>query len=287
MTDALDEVPVDVHADRLTCPDGLEMALDVYRPAAPGGELPGVVICHGFKGFRTWGMFPHLARRLAATGRAVALFDFSHNGVGEEDGEFTRLDLFEKQTVRRHLADLGTVLDHLTDDAFHERFGTEPGRVWAVGHSMGGGVAMMRASDDLRIAGLACLNAVSHFDRVPAEMLGELDTVGHVTIPNARTGQQMPLGRAWFDDIASIDLAAVADEVAVPTLLLQGSEDTTVIPDEGEKLADWIPGNVYFEVPGGDHTFGAKHPWAGWTPALEFVVEQLDAFVPACEASGP
>ena len=28
MTDALDEVPVDVHADRLTCPDGLEMALE-------------------------------------------------------------------------------------------------------------------------------------------------------------------------------------------------------------------------------------------------------------------
>ena len=142
---------------------------------------------------------------------------------------------------------------------------------------------MMRAATDLRVAGLACLNAVSHFDRIPAEALAELETAGHVSISNSRTGQVMPLGRAWFDDIATIDLTAIADEVAVPTLILQGEDDTNVLPSEGEALADWIPGNVYFTVPGGDHTFGARHPWAGWTTPLETVVEQLDAFLPANE----
>ena len=47
------------------------------------------------------GMFPHIAKRLAQTGRAVVLFDYSHNGTDTVDDEFTRLDLFEKQTVSR------------------------------------------------------------------------------------------------------------------------------------------------------------------------------------------
>ena len=55
------------------------------------------------------------------------------------------------------------------------------------------------------------------------------------------------------------------------------------LPAEGEALSEWIPGNVYFTVPGGDHTFGARHPWAGWTAPLDIVVEQLDAFLPANE----
>ncbi len=273
-----------VWSTRVACADGLTMAVDVHHPAAPDGPLPTTVICHGFKGFRMWGMFPHLARRLARTGRAVVTFDFSHNGVGDtQPEEFTRLDLFERQTVTRHVEDLGRILDELGTEEVAEACGLDAAAVFAVGHSMGGGVALMRAATDLRIAGLACLNAVSHFDRIPPEQMKELETAGHVSIPNARTGQVMPLGRAWFDDVATIDLEAIAEEVAVPTLVLQGEDDTNVTPDEGEKLADWIPGNVHFTVPGGDHTFGAKHPWQGWTSPLEVVVEQLDAFLPANE----
>jgi pimeloyl-ACP methyl ester carboxylesterase len=275
---------VDVYSTKVDCDDGLSMAVDVYHPARASEPLPTTLLCHGFKGFRMWGMFPHLARRLAETGRAVVLFDFSHNGTDTVDDEFTRLDLFEKQTITRHVEDIGTILDAIENN--EDMLSTccmDPTGIFAIGHSMGGGVAMMRAASDLRIAGLACLNSVSHFDRIPAEGMAELEVSGHVSISNARTGQVMPLGRAWFDDIASIDLQAIADEVTVPTLILQGEDDQNVPPSEGEALADWIPGNVYFTVPGGDHTFGAKHPWVGWTAPLETVVEQLDAFIPANE----
>jgi len=279
-----DTTEIVVHAGSVACDDGLSMAMDIYHPADPSGPLPVAILCHGFKGFRMWGMFPYLARRLAATGRGVVLFDYSHNGTeASNPEEFTRLDLFEKQTMTRHVEDMGRILGALEDEELRKRCHLDDHGAFAVGHSLGGGVAMMRASNDLRVAGLACLNAVSHLERIPTAALAELETSGKVSIPNARTGQTMPLGRPWFDDIAGIDLEAVADEVCVPTLVLQGEVDSSVLPSEGEALADWIPGNIYVPVPDGDHTFGAKHPWAGWTTPLEVVVDQLDAFLPASE----
>ena len=103
---------VEIYTTRVACDDGLSMAVDVYHPTVTPTEelLPTTVLCHGFKGFRMWGMFPHLARRLAKTGRAVVLFDFSHNGTDTVPEEFTRLDLFEKQTISRHVEDLVMVL---------------------------------------------------------------------------------------------------------------------------------------------------------------------------------
>jgi pimeloyl-ACP methyl ester carboxylesterase len=275
---------VECYSTRVPCDDGLSMAVDVYHPEESADELPTTILCHGFKGFRTWGMFPHIARRLAQTGRAVVLFDYSHNGTDTVDDEFTRLDLFEKQTVSRHVEDLGRILTAIEEDAdMRGACSMDPTGIFAVGHSMGGGVAMMRAASDLRIAGLACINGVSYFDRIPEEAKAGLETDGYVSITNARTGQTMRLGSSFFKDVSSIDLEAVADEVAVPTLILQGENDNVVLPSEGVALADWIPGNVYFTVPGGDHTFGAKHPWGGWTDPLLLVVEQLDAFLPANE----
>ncbi|MCB9899279.1 MAG: alpha/beta fold hydrolase [Planctomycetes bacterium] len=265
----------------LRCADGATMRLDVVQPGDPAVRAPVVVICHGFKGFRTWGMFPHLARRLAVGGRAVATFDFSHNGIGDVDGEFTRLDLFREQTVSRAVEDLGFVLQALDDAREMPLSGLAPdGGFHVVGHSMGGGIGVLRAADDERIRSLGLLNAVSHFERVPPEGLALLEETGEVPIKNARTGQVMPLGRAWFDDLARIDVGAAARRVRVPTLVLAGVDDQTVLHLEAEALASWIGGAQLVDVEGGDHTFGAKHPWLGWTKPLELVVDELDAFLP-------
>ncbi len=56
-------------------------------PAISGGEpAPGVLIVHGFKGFKDWGMFPLMAERLAEAGFAACRFNLSGSGIGE-DGE--------------------------------------------------------------------------------------------------------------------------------------------------------------------------------------------------------
>ena len=67
------------------------------RAVSHGDEsAPAVLVAHGFKGFKDWGMFPWLAEQIAEAGLRAIRFDFSHNGVEETD--FDRLDLFMLDT---------------------------------------------------------------------------------------------------------------------------------------------------------------------------------------------
>ena len=143
---------------RVECPDGLSMGVDVYAPEGVSDPLPVTVVCHGFKGFKDWGMFPPLCERLAASGRALVTFDYSHNGVGETPGEFSRLDLFEAQTVSRHVDDLGLVFDHLDAGTLPAAGPLQKHKHYNVlGHSLGGAVAILRAADDGRVVQVSTL----------------------------------------------------------------------------------------------------------------------------------
>lgn len=261
---------------QISCPDGLTLTVDVLRAA--GGPLPLTLLCHGFKGFRLWGMFPPLARRLAEGGRAVALFDLSHNGTsGGED--FDRLDLFEVQTVSRHAEDLLLVLETLCADA--EDLGLDVAQgVSVVGHSMGGGVALLAAARDPRLTRVALINGVSHFLRVSDEALEQLDRDGRIIIPNARTGQDMPLARPWFDDVERLDVSACAQSLDIPALILHGEDDTVVPPAEALALEGWLAGSRRVAIAGGDHTMGARHPWEGWSEPLLRVCAELQDWLP-------
>ena len=274
-------MPVRRLSTRVPCPDGLSMGLDLYVPEAARGALPVVVVCHGFKGFKDWGLFPPLAERLAANGRAMALFDFSHNGIGDRPGEFDRLDLFERQTVSRHVRDLGSVLDFLDAGPFAEQAGLQRNhRFNVVGHSLGGAVAVLRAAEDDRVVQVATLNGLARLKRFGPAQLDELRRTGRVMIRNSRTGQELPLGPDWFADVKRLDLEEAATQVFVPALIVQAVQDESVSAEEGRLVNAWLAGSRLVEIEGTGHTFGAVHPFAGWTPALERVARELDAFLP-------
>jgi pimeloyl-ACP methyl ester carboxylesterase len=257
------------------------VSVDVFVPAEAGELLPVTVVCHGFKGFKDWGLFPPLAERLAANGRAVVTFNFSHNGIGDVPDEFTRLDLFREQTIGRHVEDLGLVMDAVTDGRVGADLNLQRNQHFnVVGHSLGAAVAILRAADDGRIVQVSTMNGIAHFDRFGPDVTAQLEANGEVLITNARTGQEMPLGRAWFDDADEHDLEQAATMVFVPTLILQGAADANVTPEEGQQLNAWIAGSRLVEVPDGDHVFGAAQPFVGWTPALEAVARELDDFLP-------
>ncbi len=65
---------------------------------------------------------------------------------------------------------------------------------------------------------------------------------------------------------------AAASQVAAPWLLVHGEVDAAVPTAAAERLFAAAGGPRrkldLLSVPGGDHTFGARHPWTGPTPAL-------------------
>ena len=61
-------------------------------------NVPAVIICHGFNGFKDWGFFPLLGETLANSGYAAITFNFSRNGIGSDPEVFTEPEKFALNT---------------------------------------------------------------------------------------------------------------------------------------------------------------------------------------------
>ncbi|HEX8904618.1 MAG TPA: alpha/beta fold hydrolase [Longimicrobiaceae bacterium] len=233
-----------------------------------------VVIIHGFKGFRQWGPWPPLARALALRGHAAVNFDFSHNGVGD-DGEFSRLDLFRENTQTRELDETIAVLDALEGGLAGRRIR----RIGLLGHSRGGGNAVIVAAEDERVRALVTWAAIADIPGrwTPAQVAAWRR--GHdVPIENVRTKQMMPIGPEYWVDIQQnrerLDITAAAARVGVPWLIVHGDADTSVPVDDAHALFAAAGDNAELMVmEGTDHVFGVRHPYAGPSDDLRTAAE--------------
>ena len=248
---------------------------DLRRPDGPG-PYAVVVVCHGFKGFKDWGFHPWLGERLAAAGLAAVHFNFSRNGVREADGDIDDLDAFRRNTLSIECDDLDAVLDAILAGRLDASL--DPSRLGLMGHSRGGGIALLGASERPEVKALATWAAVSHFDRIADEAtLAEWRRTGVYEVVNSRTGQKLPMGVDFLDDVlenlARLNLLSAAGRVRAPWLIVHGTVDETVPFAEARALADSSGGSArLLAVDGAGHTFGAVHPFAGSTPHLEEAV---------------
>ena len=71
-----------------------------------------------------------------------------------------------------------------------------------------------------------------------------------------------------------LDILKAASNIAVPHLIVHGSNDTTVPLNAAEQLHEAHPESELLIVEGGDHTFGGKHPWTEAT-----LPEQTSAWI--------
>jgi dienelactone hydrolase len=254
-----------------------EILIDV-RAGGRGSPRPAVVVVHGFKGFKDWGLWPALAERLARAGLSAVTLNLSGSGV-DDSGEFVYPERFGHNTFSAELQDLRRVTDAL---AGGELGVAPPSAVGLLGHSRGGGIAVLHAASDARIKALATWAAISTVERWPASQRAAWRSAGVNEVKNVRTGQVLPLYPDVLDDIerhaAALDIEAAAARVAVPWLIVHGTDDEAVALAEGERLAAAAPGARFLAVEGAGHTFGAIHPWGGATPALERVEDTTLAF---------
>jgi pimeloyl-ACP methyl ester carboxylesterase len=246
---------------------------DVRIPEGPPPRS-AVVVVHGFKGFKDWGFFPHLCRRLAAAGHAVISFNFSGSGIGSQPDQFTELDAFAANTFSRELEELAWVVDWiLRGDLLPRR----PRALALVGHSRGGGDVVLHCAGDDRVAALATWSAVSSFDRWSEETRAEWRESGRIFVPNVRTGQQMPLDVGLLADFEAnrdrLDVGAAAARVEAPWLILHGEKDLTVGIEEAHALARVARRGWLAVIEGAGHTYEVGHPFEKPSRALDKAVE--------------
>ncbi|MEO8089288.1 MAG: alpha/beta fold hydrolase [Gemmatimonadales bacterium] len=258
-----------------TLPGALGPILVDVRAGGRAGPRPAALVLHGFKGFKDWGMFPPLAERLAQAGFTAVSPNLSGSGV-DDAGEFTLPEQFGHNTFSAELRDTGSVIDAL----MHGRLGVPaPSTLGLIGHSRGGGVGILHAARDSRVRALVTWAAIASVERWPLNQRTAWRAAGRSEVRNARTGQVLPLYTDVLDDIeqnaALLDIEAAAAAVAIPWLLIHGTNDESVGFSEAELLkgAGSARTTRLMPVEGAGHTFGATHPWKSGTPEIDTVFD--------------
>ena len=250
------------------------------RAGGRDSPRPAVVIIHGFKGFKDWGMFPPFAERLSRAGFTAVTFNVSGSGV-DDDGQTVWPERFGHNTFTLELQDIAAVVDSLIAG----QLGTPPPtHLGLMGHSRGGGTVVLHAARDPRVRALVTWASISHVDRMP-EMKEEWRAKGRIDVVNSRTHQVLPLYTDLLDDVernreGSLHILTAAERLTVPWLIVHGTEDPTVPVAEAERLsqANRKDSTVLDLVAGAGHTFGAAHPLQAMTPHLERVLGESVAF---------
>ena len=247
------------------------------KTAQHGADRPAVVICHGFKGFMGWGFFPKLADRLAKAGMTAVSFNFTGSGIGADGENFTEGKRFGHATFSNDLEDIRLVCDGVLRGSLADGV-VAPTKLGLFGHSRGGGTSVLYTAGSEAIASLVTWAAIGNVRRWPAATVAEWREAGKIDVPNARTGQILPIYTDVLDDIEAhaadkLDILRAAARIGVPWRIVHGDRDETVPQSDAEALAEAAGGTATLEiVGGGSHTMGGAHPWAGATPELELAM---------------
>lgn len=204
-----------------------------FHPGSAGSKTIAV-LGHGVTGNKDRAFVVALAEGLAVAGIPALRFSFSGNGASE--GRFV------DSTITKEVADLGAVLDALKGHT-----------VGYVGHSMGGAVGVLRASQDARIAFLVSLAGMVHTKDFAQREFGMVTPGGGFMWDD----ESCPLSQAYMDDLGKIrSVVDLAPAIRVPWLLVHGSEDDVVpLQDSRDLFARANQPKELIEIPGAGHVF--------------------------------
>ena len=194
-----------------------------------------VILGHGVTGDKDREFMVELAKMLAAKGYPIMRISFAGNGSSEGD--------FRDATITKEVDDLHSVLDQVK--------GVK--KIAYIGYSMGGAVGALAAAKDDRINVLVSLaGMVETKDFARREFGMEKPDEGCMW-----EEEEYPLSQNFMDDLTQIDSTLPAvKEFRIPWLLLHGSMDDVVLPNDSKNLFDHLKGKKkHVVIEGADHSF--------------------------------
>jgi len=263
--------------------------LDLYYNNQATKPQPIVLFTHGFKGFKDWGHWHLIAKSFVEKGFAFAKFNFSHNGTTKENPQsFGDLEAFGANNYSIELKDLEDVLDWFWEKKYpflnYEQ-------LTLIGHSRGGGIAVIKANQDSRVKALITWASVSHLDYAWQDdsFLENWKKEGVYHVLNGRTKQNMPLYYQIYEDFLLnkelLDISRTMKEFSKPVLIIHGDADPAVPVFAAEVIHAWNPKSKLHIIEGANHVFGGSHPYQSpilpehtkelVSESIHFIKEQL------------
>ena len=230
-------------------------------------ELPILIFCHGYKGFKDWGPWHIMLKKFAENGFFVVAFNFSHNGgTIEQPIDFPDLEAFGNDNFSIQQDDLQSVIDEVTDPKFKFSNHINPEKIILAGHSRGGGQVILKAAHEPKITQLVTLAAINTYETAMpnGDKLEQWKKDGVMYAINGRTQQKMPHYYQLFEDYQknkeALNIEKAAKKLTIPHLIVHGTNDEAVEFERGKALHQWSKNSELFSL-NTNHVFGGSHPW--------------------------
>ena len=267
------------------------IVLDIFYTDAEEAAKPVVIYAHGFNGFKDWGNGDIIAKQFAAAGYVFVKFNFSHNGTTpEHPQDFVDLEAFGNNNYTKQLYDVNAVVNWVCDANNIYQKTLDKNSIYLIGHSMGGGIAMLHAAKDLRIKKLITWAGISEcktpWTNWSVEKIEEWKRTGVDYYLNGRTKQNMPLyyqlHQDYLDNTELLNIESAVRSLTKPMLICHGTLDAAVPIEKAHDLHNWQPSSTLFTV-ASDHVFGRAHPWDSeeLPEAMQTVMDETIRFIGA------
>jgi len=262
---------LDAREVRFPARDGIELA-GWYATGTPGG--PAVILVHGIDGNRTSDSLHLLGRDLHRHGFGILALDLRGHGRSA-DARVT--------AGAREVHDLGGAVDFLLAE------NVPPGRIGAIGFSLGAVVVILGAVDDPAIRAVV---ADSPYAAARNLILPEAER--ETGLPAALFRPFVPGMTAAARLLYGIDVDALRPEHAVagldyPVLVSHGSDDARIPVEEGRRVWEMAPPGSRLAIwPGVTHVRGyATEPARYVHDVVAYLTERIGTGAPRSSAPPP
>jgi alpha-beta hydrolase superfamily lysophospholipase len=248
-----------------------------------------IIFCHGFKGFKDWGCWQMVADYFVENGYTFLKFNFSHNGMGQEDSaDFDALDKFSINTLGKEMEDISSVEQFILGELPTVVPIINTDKIYIIGHSKGGVSALLYCTQyDTKIKKVCTWASPFDFHRSwNSKFRAKWRTDGIQYIKNARTNQMMPLDISVLNDLESNEekysLATASKKLQIPYLIIQGTNDQAVKMEEFNLLKNHFTKANTHIIAEANHVFGGSYAYTeAVLPAhtIELVSETKNFFL--------
>jgi len=250
-------------------------------------KKPIVIFCHGYKGYKDWGAWNLAAKYFVENSLFFVKFNFSHNGGTLENPiDFPDLNAFGENNFIKELDDIEDVIEWILNNPdFKNDIDAE--NITLIGHSRGGGIATIKASENKKVTKLISWAGVSDFGaRFPkGEQLAAWKKQGVSYILNSRTNQKMPHLYEFYQNFKEnenrLTIKKSVEKIKIPHLIIHGENDEVVLPIEAKNVHSWNPKSHLIFIENMNHPLGCTQPWENVTMPIHLkrVVQHSVEFI--------